>query len=99
MQTKEQTPQHGGQGKEEHQQRQGAIRNQVLRTLGQPVGLYRVQVQRLWEGHSRGNVVLGRDPVSARIARSYFLVTDSDGEIIASAPALERQYYPVAKRA
>jgi hypothetical protein len=99
MQTKQQGHQHAAQDKDDHPQRQSGIRNEVMRALGQPIGLYRVQVQRLWEDHYRVNVLVGEDAVSARIAHSYFLVLDSAGKIIASTPNLERRYQAAAERA
>lgn len=67
------------------------IREQVLHTLGEPAGLHKVQVRRLWEDHYRVNVVVGTDAASARIANSYFLTADSDGKIIASNPKLAKR--------
>lgn len=92
MQTTQQDQQRTGQEHEEHQQRQVVIRGDVLRTLGAPVGLYKVQVRRLWDDHYRVNILVGVDAVSAKVAHSYFLVADSDGKIITSTPLIERQY-------
>jgi hypothetical protein len=64
----------------------------VLHTLGQPDNLFSVQVRRLWDDHYRVNVLVGPDTASARIANSYFLVADSDGNIITSTPQLTRKY-------
>jgi len=68
------------------------IREQVIHTLGEPAGLHKVQVRRLWEDHYRVNVLVGRDAASARIADSYFLTSDSDGKVIASNPQLTKRY-------
>jgi hypothetical protein len=72
-----------------HERLTALIGRHLLRTLGQPDDLLCVQVRRLWEDHYRANVFLRAD-VSARIARSYFLVTDRDGNIMQSTPGLTR---------
>ena len=68
------------------------IREQVIHALGEPAGLHKVQVQRLWEDHYRVNVLVGSDATSAKIVNSYFLRSDSDGKIIASNPKLAKRY-------
>jgi hypothetical protein len=71
------------------------IGGQVLRALGRPSALHRVQVRQLWEGHYRVNVLVGADAASARVAHSYFLVAGEDGTILASTPKILRRYEPV----
>src|SRR5262245_44173579 len=68
------------------------IGEQVIRTLGKPNGLHTVQVCRLWEDHYRVNVFVGVDATSAKVAHSYFLVADGDGNVIASSPEITRRY-------
>ena len=68
------------------------IREQVIHALGEPAGLHKVQVRRLWEDHYRVNVLVGPDAASAKIVNSYFLRSDSDGKIIASNPVLAKRY-------
>jgi hypothetical protein len=68
------------------------IGEQILHALGRPRALLRVQVRRLWEDHYRANVFVGADIASAQVAHSYFLVTDADGHITTSAPAITRLY-------
>jgi len=63
----------------------------VLRSLGQPAGQYHVQIRQLWPEHYRVNIFVGLH-VSTRIAHSYFLVTDKDGNVLHSTPAITRQY-------
>ncbi len=65
---------------------------QVLHALGEPRDLLRVQVCRLWRGHYRVNVLVGADITSARIAHSYFVVSDSDGNISTAAPKIQKRY-------
>ena len=38
------------------------------------------------------NVFVGKDATSALIARSYFLETDGEGNIVTSTPKMARQY-------
>jgi hypothetical protein len=80
------------QEKQERQQRNALIGKNVLHALGQPADLRKVQVRRLWENHYRVNVLVGVDAASIRVAHSYFLVTGSEGNIIASTPAIAKQY-------
>jgi predicted NBD/HSP70 family sugar kinase len=68
------------------------IAHGVIDALGQPDNLHRVQVRPLWQDHFRVNVLVGGDALSARIAHSYFLVADRDGNIIAATPKIARQY-------
>ena len=77
----------GGE-KREAGQPDAAIRSHVLRTLGRPAGLLRVEVRRLWEDHYRVNVFIGVDAASATISHSYFLVADAAGNVTASTPKL-----------
>jgi hypothetical protein len=71
-----------------------AISEHVLRTLGRPADYHRVVVRRLWAGHYRVNVLVGNDVTSTTIAHSYFLVTDDDGKVSGSTPAITRRYGP-----
>ena len=68
------------------------IGNHLLHALGEPGELQRVQVRPLWENHYRANVFVGADAASAKVAHSYFLVTDGDGNVLASSPAITRRY-------
>jgi hypothetical protein len=96
MPTQAQDKQHTDPEIQKRQQRNAVIGKHVLHTLGQPGDLHRVQVRPLWEDHYRVNILVGADAVSAKVAHSYFLVADSDGNIIASTPKITRQYEPVA---
>jgi hypothetical protein len=78
-------------GAEERARRSALIGAHVLRALGQPEGLHGVQVRHLWEDHYRVNVLVGVNAASARVAQSYFLVTDGDGNVVASTPPIARQ--------
>ena len=71
------------------------IGDQVLHTLGQPGDFQRLQVRRLWKDRYRVNVLLGANFASAKVGYSYFVVADSDGNIIASNPIVTRKYRPL----
>ena len=92
MPTKEQDKQQKDLAKEAHQQRSAFIVGQLMHALGRPPALYRAEVRPLWEDHYRVNVFVGADAASTRIAHSYFLVCDEDGNILASRPKMTRQY-------
>jgi hypothetical protein len=68
------------------------IGNRVLDSLGRPADLYRVQVRHLWGDSYRVNVLVGVDATAARVAHSYFLSVDGDGNVAASAPTIKRRY-------
>jgi hypothetical protein len=75
-----------------HDRRNAAIGGQVLRALGQPGSLHGVQVRPLWEGHYRVNVLVGADASSVRVAHSYFLLADGEGNVLGSTPSITRLY-------
>ena len=68
------------------------IANYVMHALGQPSDFHRVQVRSLWENHYRVNVLVGTQAAFARVAHSYFLVADSNGNIVESIPKIAKQY-------
>ena len=68
------------------------IGHHVMHTLGQPADLHAVQVRRLWENRYRVNVLVGGDVTSVRVAKSYFLVTDAQGNIVTSTPMITKTY-------
>ncbi len=92
MPTKQQDQQPIDPQKQQHAQRNANIGKQVIRALGQPGDLHRVQVRSLWESHYRVNIFVGVDATSATIANSYFLVVDSDDNIVESTPKIAKQY-------
>ena len=67
------------------------IREKLLRALGEPSDLLRVQVRSLWHHFYRANVFVG-DAAAPRVAHSYFLTATRDGDIVASSPAIRREY-------
>ncbi|MHC5537416.1 hypothetical protein ACYOEI_04180 [Singulisphaera rosea] len=68
------------------------VGKQLVSTLGMPVDLLRVQVRPVGVDHYRANVFVGKDFNSGRIANSFFLSTDPDGNILSSTPKLVRLY-------
>jgi hypothetical protein len=80
------------QKRNEREQLKAIIGKHVIHALGQPSNLHRVQVRPLWGDHFRVNVLVGEDAASAKVAHSYFLVADSDGNISAATPKITREY-------
>ena len=70
------------------------IGGQVVHTLGTPDDLLKVHVRPLWKDRYRVNVFVGKDATSARVANSYFLVVDDDGNIVTSSPKMAKLYLP-----
>jgi len=64
---------------------------QVLLALGEPPGLVRVQVRPLWGDAYRVNVLVGADITSARVAHSYFLAADGEGNVVSANPPIRRE--------
>jgi hypothetical protein len=67
------------------------IAEQVIHALGEPGDLLRVLIRPLWGNCYRANVFVGADAASARVASSYFLTTDGEGNILESTPQIVRQ--------
>jgi len=85
---------HADPDQQVRQQVNAKIGGHVMHTLGQPGDLHGVQIRRLWKDHYRVNVLIGVDAASAKVAHSYFLVADSDGNILAATPTITRKYRP-----
>jgi hypothetical protein len=92
MTASQQREQVEGLERRKREAREALIRERVIRALGEPGDLLAVQVRRLWEDHFQVNVLVGEDAASARVANSYFLVADGDGNIIRSTPGITKQY-------
>ncbi len=92
MPTKQPVEQQAGDEKQESRQRDAVIGAHVLDALGRPAELHRVEVRRLWKDHYRVNVFVNAGAGSARIAHSYFLVADGEGNVAASTPTITRRY-------
>jgi hypothetical protein len=92
MSTEQQREQHRDKEVQEREKLEALIRERVIRALGRPSCLHRVQVRRLWEDYYRVNVLIGEDAASVKIVNSYFVEADGDGNIVASTPAITKQY-------
>jgi hypothetical protein len=68
------------------------IRTQVVSSLGTPDDMLKVLVHPVGQDSFRVNVVVGKSVSTARIADSFFLTADSDGNILASSPEIARLY-------
>jgi hypothetical protein len=69
-----------------------SLRKQVVRSLGKPVDLLSVEVRPVGGERYRVNVVVGKDFASSRIANSFFLTTDAEGNILTSSPKIVPLY-------
>ena len=67
------------------------IARQVIHSLGKPAVPHLVQVRSLWACFFRVNVLVGEDVTRMKVAHSYFLKTDSDGQILTSTPKIVNQ--------
>jgi len=68
------------------------IRKQVVGSLGTPDDLLSVQVRPVGSERYRVNVVVGKDVSSPRIANSFFLTADAEGNILTSSPKIVMLY-------
>ena len=92
MTTKQQEKQPAVAVKQDHREQDAVIGNRVIRELGHPPGLHQVQVRHLWNDHYRVNIFVGADVGSAKVAHSYFLAVDGEGNITACNPKIMKQY-------
>jgi hypothetical protein len=77
--------------RQERTARKARIADRVLSALGHCSDCRTVQVKPLWAYNYRVNVLIGTDAVSAKIAHSYFVETDLEGNIIESTPRIDVQ--------
>jgi hypothetical protein len=92
MATKQQEKQPTDSEKQERQQMTALIGKNVLSTLGQPGNLIRAQVRTLWGDYFRVNILVGPDLASVKIAHSYFLSADAEGNILSANPKITKLY-------
>jgi hypothetical protein len=92
MTVNQEEKQHAVPEKRDRREQDAVIGSRVIRDLGQPDHLQRVQVRRLWGQNYRVNVFVGADAASSKIAHSYFLVADDVGNITACVPTITKQY-------
>ena len=69
-----------------------AVGRAVLTALGRPAEFLRVTATRVGDTGHRVNVIVGGDPTLARIAHSFFVTTDADGNVTCSTPPIVRSY-------
>lgn len=68
------------------------IRKQVIQSLGSPADMLKVQVNPVGTDRYRVNVMVGKSVGTARVADSFFLTADGEGNIITCSPEITRQY-------
>jgi hypothetical protein len=68
------------------------IGEQVVHLLGTPGDLLKVQVRGVGRDRYRVNIFVGKDATSGRIAHSFFLTADGEGNILTSSPSVARAY-------
>jgi hypothetical protein len=68
------------------------ISEQVIHALGTPDDLLQVQVRKVWDDHYRVNVLVGPNAGAVRLLNSYFVETDSNGQIITATPKIVKLY-------
>jgi hypothetical protein len=89
----QQNPQHEEKFEQHRLENLGdVIREQVIYLLGRPPDLFKVTARLLWGNCYRVNIFVGADAASVRVAHSYFLRMDSDGNITAPSPKITKEY-------
>ena len=68
------------------------IGRHVFQSLGYPGDMLKLQVHPVGNDRYRVNVLVGKNAGSARIANSFFLTADGEGNIVASTPKIVRLY-------
>src|SRR5262245_36616197 len=71
---------------------EAVVAENVMHGLGEPAGLRRVQVRRLWGHYYRVSVFGGPDAALTLVAHSYFLAADDNGKVLTPTPAITRLY-------
>ncbi len=69
-----------------------AICRNVMAALGRPEDFLRVTVRQVTSAGHRVNVYAGADVTSARIAHSFFVTADGEGNLTDSSPVIVKQY-------
>jgi hypothetical protein len=64
----------------------------VVRSLGSPADMLKVQVSSVGSDRYRVNILIGRNLGSARVGDSFFLTADEEGNILTSSPEIARLY-------
>jgi hypothetical protein len=64
----------------------------VIQSLGSPADMLKVKVNPVGGDRYRVNVMVGKNDGSARVADSFFLTADAEGNIVTSSPTITRLY-------
>ena len=64
------------------------IAEQVIHRLSQPKNMLAIHIHKLWTDRYRANVFVGANFATSTLLRSFFLVTDGDGNITQSTPTI-----------
>jgi hypothetical protein len=64
----------------------------VLGALGRPLDFLQITARQITENSYRVNVIAGTDAVSARIAHSFFVTADANGNLTGSDPVIMKRY-------
>jgi hypothetical protein len=92
MPTAQRRDRHEEMKEHERETMNAVIGEQVIHILGEPGDLLQMQIRLLWENSYRVNVLIGADAACAKVANSYFVKTDGDGNIVESTPQITKQY-------
>jgi hypothetical protein len=92
MATTQQSDQDKEMGPQQRDTVNALIGRHVVRCLGSPADLLKVQVRPLGNERYRVNVLVGKEVTSARIAHSFFLTADAEGNVVTSSPEIARLY-------
>ncbi len=92
MATKQQEKEPADSQKQEAPPRNALIGKRILHSLGRPENFDRVQVRTLWGDYFRVNVLVDAQLASIKIAHSFFVSADADGNIVSCNPALTKLY-------
>jgi len=68
------------------------IGKNVIHSLGSPADMLKVKVNPVGSETYRVNVLVGKDIGSARVADSFFLTADEEGNIVTCSPKIVRLY-------
>ena len=68
------------------------IGKHVIQSLGSPGDMLKVQVNPVGNDRYRVNVMVGKTVGTARVADSFFLTADGEGNIVTSSPKILRLY-------
>jgi hypothetical protein len=90
MASKQQDGPQANQEKQGRTQREAVVGNNVARALGATEEGQQMQVRELWGRHYRVNILIREDAACTRIARSFFLVSDDEGNVVESTPPITK---------